>query len=77
MLPDDPELRLGLEKLRLFPEDDLLLLTLDPDEPLPEDLLDLLDERTFLDCLEEDLFFLFPFVTRRFEVEVLGFLNDF
>lgn len=72
LLREEPELLLGFEKLRLLLEDDLLELTLDPEELLPEDLSVLRDERTFDEWLDEDPEFLLAGATRRLEVEVFG-----
>ncbi len=72
MLREEPELLLGFEKLRLPLEDDLLALTLDPEELLLEDLSVLRDERTFVDRLDDEPEFLLAGATRRLEVEVFG-----
>ncbi len=76
LLREEPEL-LGFEKLRLLLEDDLLELTLDPEELLPEDLSVLRDERTFDEWLDEDPEFLLAGATRRLEVEVFGLAIEF
>lgn len=70
-LLDDPELLLGFEKLRLLPEEDLLLLTLEDELLEPDELLLLRDERTFVDRLE-DVEFLFLAVTFLRDVEDFG-----
>ena len=72
LLREEPELLLGFEKLRLLLEDDLLELTLEPEELLPEDLPVLRDERTFVDRLDDEPEFLLADATRRLEVEVLS-----
>jgi hypothetical protein len=77
LLPDDPELRLGLEKLLLPPEEDLLLLTREVEDLLPDDLLVLLEERTFVPFFDEDPLRVLLFAIRRFDLDVLGLLNDF
>jgi hypothetical protein len=72
LLREEPELLLGFEKLRLPLEDDLLELTLDPEELLLEDLSVLREERTFDERLDEEPEFLLAGATRRLEVDVFG-----